>query len=62
MFYIIFLHVYFMSETGFSVSEVRTHGVGFYKFDAEEERRQQQMDQLSQLRDQVSQDDLEFVQ
>ncbi|XP_052810069.1 coiled-coil domain-containing protein 174-like [Mya arenaria] len=33
--------------------EVRTHGVGFYKFDREEESRQEQMDQLHKLRDQT---------
>ena len=35
------------------LAEVRTHGVGFYKFNAEEEVRQAQMEQLQNLRDQV---------
>ncbi|XP_053388314.1 coiled-coil domain-containing protein 174-like [Mercenaria mercenaria] len=34
-------------------NEIRTHGVGFYKFDKEESVRQEQMEQLNKLRQEV---------
>lgn len=36
------------------ISEVRDHGVGFYKFSQEEEQRQAEMERLADLRQQVS--------
>lgn len=33
--------------------EVRTHGVGYYGFSAEEEKREEQLKMLNQLRDDV---------
>ncbi|XP_067675051.1 coiled-coil domain-containing protein 174-like [Haliotis asinina] len=33
--------------------EIRTHGVGFYQFDKDSEKRQEQMDALNELRDQT---------
>ena len=34
-------------------SEVRTHGVGFYQFNKDEAARQEQLDALKELRQQV---------
>ena len=36
--------------------EVRSHGVGYYSFSAEEEKRQAQLKTLNQLRDDVSEE------
>jgi len=35
------------------VTEIRSHGVGFYKFDRDEQTRQAQLEQLNQIRQQV---------
>lgn len=37
-------------------NEVRTHGVGFYKFDKDEKARQEQMEQLVNLREQTKEE------
>ncbi|XP_046566196.1 LOW QUALITY PROTEIN: coiled-coil domain-containing protein 174-like [Haliotis rubra] len=43
----------FVIEVYLLVVEIRTHGVGFYQFDKDTEKRQEQMDALNELRDQT---------